>query len=135
MLRLMRERDELQVVDDQIGTPTHAGGLAAALWCAVEKNLGGTHHWTDLGVASWYDFAVAIAEEAVSTGHLAKMPSVKPVRSEMFKRPATRPSSSVLDKHATLNAMGCKSLHWRQALCAVFQQLQNDHIDCSVSSN
>jgi len=56
MLRLMREKEHLSVVCDQIGTPTWAGGIAAAIWGLIEAAApGGVYHWTDLGVASWYD--------------------------------------------------------------------------------
>ena len=65
MLRLMSERDDLAVVADQIGTPTWAHGLAEAIWaCAAQPQLSGVYHWSDAGVCSWYDFAVAICEEA-----------------------------------------------------------------------
>ena len=60
MLRLFRERPEVRVVADQIGTPTYAPGLAAALWELAGQLATGIHHYTDSGVASWYDFAVAI---------------------------------------------------------------------------
>ena len=67
MLRLMRERAEVRVVADQIGTPTWAAGLARAIWELMEVGApAGIYHWTDLGVASWYDFAVAIQEEALA---------------------------------------------------------------------
>ena len=70
MLRLHRERDELAVVADQVGTPTAASSLAAALWAtAGHPGLSGTFHWSDAGVCSWYDFAVAIGEEAVALAH------------------------------------------------------------------
>jgi dTDP-4-dehydrorhamnose reductase len=71
MLRLMNERDEIKVVADQIGAPTWASTLAVAIWAAVGKSqLQGIYHWSDAGVASWYDFAVAIQEEALSQGKL-----------------------------------------------------------------
>ena len=72
MLRLMATRPEMRVVSDQIAAPTWARGLAEALWRAVERpQLSGVHHWRDAGVASWYDFAVAIAEEAHCAGPAA----------------------------------------------------------------
>ena len=60
MLRLMRERDEIKVVADQIGTPTYVRNLADALWALAHRQATGIYHFTDNGVASWYDFAVAI---------------------------------------------------------------------------
>src|SRR3546814_8316543 len=59
MLRLMRERGQVSVVADQIGTPTHAASLARAIWTLTDAEATGIHHFTDAGVASWYDFAVA----------------------------------------------------------------------------
>ncbi len=69
MLRLMREKRAVRVVADQIGTPTAASSLARVIWKLVYRpDIGGVHHWSDSGVASWYDFAVAIAEEAEARG-------------------------------------------------------------------
>ena len=71
MLRLMASRDSLGVVADQVGTPTAASTLADVLWrFAAKPELSGVYHWTDAGVASWYDFAVAIREEGVAAGLL-----------------------------------------------------------------
>jgi dTDP-4-dehydrorhamnose reductase len=67
MLRLMREREVVKVVADQVGTPTWGAGLARAIWrIAARPGFSGIHHWTDAGVVSWYDFAVAIQEERCS---------------------------------------------------------------------
>jgi dTDP-4-dehydrorhamnose reductase len=60
MLRLMNDRETIGVVADQVGSPTWANGLARTLWQLSATGLHGIHHWTDSGVASWYDFAVAI---------------------------------------------------------------------------
>ena len=71
MLRLMREKEQVNVVCDQIGTPTWAASIAAAIWGLIEANApAGVYHWTDFGVASWYDFAVAIQDEALARGLL-----------------------------------------------------------------
>jgi dTDP-4-dehydrorhamnose reductase len=76
MLRLMAERDEVRVVADQIGTPTYAPALAAALWTLARMAPTGIHHYTDSGAASWYDFAVAIQEEALASAcSIAPFPS------------------------------------------------------------
>ena len=79
MLRLMREKEQVSVVCDQIGTPTWATGIAAAIWGLIEAQApGGVYHWTDLGVASWYDFAVAIQDEALARGLLDRAVPVVP---------------------------------------------------------
>ena len=115
MLRLMRERPEVRVVADQIGTPTHAAGLAAAIWALVGANATGIHHWTDAGVASWYDFAVAIEEEASAIGLLTRAVPVVPIRTADYPTPAQRPAYGVLDKTATWAIAG-PARHWRAEL-------------------
>ena len=116
MLRLMAERDEVRVVADQVGTPTWAWGLAAAVWQLARRNLPGTHHWTDAGVASWYDFAVAIQEEAVALGILDRMIPVVPITTAGYPTPARRPPYSVLDKTSTWALLGGPAPHWRAQL-------------------
>lgn len=123
MLRLMRTREELRVVDDQIGTPTAVAGLAQCTWRALETGLTGLHHWTDAGVASWYDFAVAIQQAALSRGLLHRPVAVLPIPSSAYPTPARRPAFSVLDKTATWRELALTAPHWRAALadtlCAV----------------
>ncbi len=117
MLRLMRERTSLGVVADQIGTPTWAKGLAQALWRAVDApQMQGIYHWTDAGVASWYDFAVAIQEEAEAWGLLDRAIPIRPIRTQDYQTAARRPAYSVLDKTATWEALAFTPPHWRVAL-------------------
>jgi len=124
MLRLMRERTSLSVVADQVGTPTWAKGLAQALWCAVDlPQMAGIHHWTDAGVASWYDFAVAIQEEAHAWGLLDNAIPIRPIRTQEYQTAAKRPSYSVLDKTATWAALRLTPSHWRVALREMIQSL------------
>ncbi|TDG15844.1 dTDP-4-dehydrorhamnose reductase [Seongchinamella unica] len=125
MLRLMADREELSVVADQVGTPTWARGLASALWQAVARpDLEGVHHWTDAGVCSWYDFAVAIAEEGVELNLLQRMPVVHPIPGSAYPTPAKRPAYSVLDKDNTWQALATEGLHWRVQLRAMLQELK-----------
>jgi dTDP-4-dehydrorhamnose reductase len=117
MLRLMRERGVVRVVADQVGTPTSALSLATVIWRFAERpDLSGIYHWTDAGVASWYDFAVAIAEEAalrrLVTGEIA----VTPIATEDYRTPAKRPRYAVLEKSATVSALGVQPIHWRRSL-------------------
>ena len=116
MLRLMRERPEVRVVADQVGTPTSAATLAEALWRLADKRVSGLLHFTDAGVASWYDFAQAIAEEAHAGGLLPVLPRITPIRTEDYPTPAARPAYSVLDKSATWQALERGGVHWRTAL-------------------
>jgi len=113
MLRLMGERDEVRVVADQIGTPTFADGLAGALWALDAAGGTGIHHWTDSGAASWYDFAVAIQEEAVALGLLTRTVPIIPIATSDYPTPAKRPSYSVLDKRSAVALIGAPPPHWR----------------------
>ncbi|WP_130469814.1 dTDP-4-dehydrorhamnose reductase [Candidatus Magnetaquicoccus inordinatus] len=123
MLRLMREKTTLNVVSDQIGSPTWAKGLASALWKMVELRLTGIHHWSDAGVASWYDFAQAIQEESLSRGLLQRSIVIQPIPTALYPTPASRPPYSVLDKTATWQALGYSANHWRTSLCNMLQRI------------
>ena len=114
MLRLMREREEVGVVSDQVGTPTWARSLAQALWVAAGRSeLRGIHHWTAAGVASWYDFAVAIQDEALGLGLLDRAVPIRPLRTGEYPSRARRPPYSVLDTNATRSALDLPATHWR----------------------
>ncbi len=125
MLRLMAEREELNVVADQVGTPTWARGLAQVLWrLAGRPELRGIYHWTDAGVCSWYDFAVAIAEEGVAAGLLDREPRVRPIPASDYPTPAARPAFSVLDKSRSWADLDMEGVHWRSQLRAMLQDLK-----------
>lgn len=125
MLRLMRSKGSVRVVADQIGTPTAARSLAEALWqIAANAEIRGIHHFTDAGVASWYDFAVAIAEEGAELGLLPPDVTVTPIATADYPTPARRPSYSVLDKRS-LAAYGLAPLHWRKRLRGVLKEIPN----------
>jgi dTDP-4-dehydrorhamnose reductase len=124
MLRLLREKKSLRIVADQVGTPTWAHGLARAVWAAVEINLWGIHHWTDAGVAGWYDFAVAIQEESLELGLIEKEIPIHPIPTSEYPTPAARPCFSVLDKSATWSALNMQPIHWRQALRQMLRELK-----------
>jgi dTDP-4-dehydrorhamnose reductase len=125
MLRLMSERPEVRVVADQMGTPTHADSLARALWRLVEVGAQGVHHFTDAGTASWYDFAVAIQEEALEIGLLERPVPIIPIRTQDYPTPARRPAYGVLDKTATYSALGAPAAHWRAELRDALTQFGN----------
>jgi dTDP-4-dehydrorhamnose reductase len=124
MLRLMAEKPTLNVVCDQVGSPTWAKGLATTLWAyavAAEATTG-IVHYTDSGVASWYDFAVAIQEEALVLGLLKVAVPITPIPAAQYPTPARRPGFSVLDKATTIVAFGAAP-HWRVQLRAMLKEL------------
>jgi dTDP-4-dehydrorhamnose reductase len=126
MLRLMQENSSIEVVEDQVGTPTWARGLARAVWAAAERNgLQGILHWTDAGVASWYDFALAIQEESLALGLLDRAVPINPLHSHEYPRPARRPTFSVLDKSTGWAALGGPAPHWRVNLRSMLRALPN----------
>jgi len=125
MLRIMRANGSVRVVADQVGTPTAARSLAEALWrVAGDSDIRGIHHWTDAGVASWYDFAVAIAEQGAELGLVPPEVAVTPITTSEYPTPARRPSYSVLDKRS-LAGYGLSPTHWRRRLGAVLQEIQS----------
>ncbi len=117
MLRLMAERDSLSVVADQRGTPTLAGSLATALWAfAGAPEVSGVFHWTDAGECSWYEFAVAIQEEALSLGLLDKQVPIVAITTEDYPTPTPRPRYTVMDCSATWAALDLRPEQWRENL-------------------
>lgn len=121
MLSLMATRPELNVVFDQVGTPTYAGDLAdaiAAVLCDPQVNDKlGVYHFSDEGVCSWYDFATAIGELSGSSC------TVKPCHSNEFPSKVTRPAFSVLDKTKIKAAFGISVPHWRSSLISCLNKL------------
>lgn len=116
MIRLMNERDELNVVADQTGSPTWATGLAEVIWSLIEKGASGTFHHCDEGAVSWHDFAVAIAEEAKVAGLLESAPQINAITTTDYPTPAARPAYSVLDCTATRAFLGRAGTSWRENL-------------------
>jgi dTDP-4-dehydrorhamnose reductase len=123
MLRLMAEREHVSVVADQIGTPTYVPGLADALWSLWAAGAKGMLHYTDSGVASWYDFAVAVQEEATASGLLSRAVPVIPITTAQFPTPARRPAYSVLDKTRTWDLLGQPAPHWRVNLRKMLKEI------------
>jgi dTDP-4-dehydrorhamnose reductase len=124
MLRLMAEKPALSVVCDQVGSPTWAKGLATTLWAYAQapEAATGIVHYTDSGVASWYDFAVAIQEEGLALGLLKVAVPIMPIPAAQYPTPARRPGFSVLDKASTIAAFGAAP-HWRVQLRAMLKEL------------
>lgn len=123
MLRLTAERETLNVVFDQVGTPTYAGDLALAIFSILEGGLDrgheGTYHFSDEGVCSWYDFAVEIARAA---GH--DRCRISPCRTADYPTKAVRPAFSVLDKGKLKRTFGIEIPHWRESMFYCLKRLQ-----------
>ena len=115
MMRLTAEREQLNVVFDQVGTPTYAGDLALAIFSIIEAGVyegnEGIYHFSDEGVCSWYDFAVEIAAAAGNTNC-----RISPCHSSEFPSPVTRPPYSELDKTKIKNTFGIDIPHWRESM-------------------
>jgi len=119
MLRLADSRSELSVVADQIGTPTYTGDLAMAIVKIIDKGAvdRGMYHFSNEGVASWYDFAHAIFQI------VGKEIKLTPIKSEAYPTPAKRPHFSVLDKSKIKAAIGMEIPHWRDSLKVALQKI------------
>ncbi|MEM9922225.1 MAG: dTDP-4-dehydrorhamnose reductase [Cyanobacteria bacterium P01_D01_bin.50] len=125
MLRLGTQKPELRVVADQIGSPTRAKDIAqtiAALTQTPQKS--GIYHYTNSGVASWYDFAVAIFDEAKQLGFPLEIQRVIPITTSEYPTAATRPSYSVLNCAKISTIMESYPPHWRQSLREMLQDLK-----------
>ena len=124
MLRLMRERAELGIIMDQVGSPTGAASLARALLALAEcpASCGKILHWTDAGIASWYDFACAIREQAISRWPEVDWAQLAPIYTEQYPTPAQRPAFSVLDSRAAQALVG-PAPYWRDQLRKQFSAL------------
>ena len=115
MMRLTSEREQLNVVFDQVGTPTYAGDLALAIFSIIEAGVyegnEGIYHFSNEGVCSWYDFAVEIATVTGNTSC-----RINPCHSSEFPSPVTRPPYSVLDKTKIKNTFDIDIPHWRESM-------------------
>lgn len=121
MARLTAEKQEVNVVDDQRGTPTYAGDLADLIYNIVENGdlaATGTYHYTDEGDCTWYEFAKAIND---MLGHGC---SVRPCRTEDYPSPAARPACSVLDKTKVKETFGIEIPHWRDSLAKAVNNMK-----------
>ena len=128
LLRLGSEREELSVVFDQIGTPTYAHDLAAVIIEIIRQStfngkwVPGIYHFSNEGVCSWFDFAVAIHQIANISCR------VKPIESKDFPTLAKRPSYSVLNKAKIKSTYGFEIPYWRDSLKMCIQKILNSKI-------
>ena len=122
MIRLGREREELGVVFDQIGTPTYARDLASAIFSIIEHGIvPGTYHFSNEGVCSWYDFTKAIHRIAgIDSCH------VRPLHTSEYPTPASRPPYSVLDKTKIKNTYNITIPYWEDSLRMCCASIMNN---------
>jgi len=120
MLKLGAERDELKVIADQAGTPTYAMDLAACILNIIQsKSIAyGTYHYSNEGIASWYDFAKAIFDISGTDVKLL------PIKTEEYITRATRPAYSVMDKSKVKNTFGIEIPYWRDSLITCIRRLK-----------
>ncbi len=137
ILKLHKEKENLDVVSDQIGSPTSALNLANICWEIV-----GTHnhwsntldnnvpifHYSDAGVASWYDVAIAVGEIGIECGLIKKMAEVHPVKSNTYISKAKRPIFSALDSYKIKRLLNVKSSHWRKSMIEFFALIDRQEI-------
>ncbi len=125
MLRLMRERDEVSVVDDQRGTPTYAVDLASAIGAIIQTNSEdyGFYHFTNEGETTWYQFACAIQEMGLRLGLLKKQCKVLPTTTERYPTKAVRPKYSVLSKSKIIGTFGLAIPSWQNGLERCIKEL------------
>ena len=122
MLDLMRSREELGIVADQVGAPTWAPGLARAIWGLVREGAHGIWHHSDAGIASWYDFAVAIQKEAIALGMINRCIPITPIASADYPTAARRPAFSLLDCRETRALLDDDYTHWRENLRIMLEE-------------
>jgi dTDP-4-dehydrorhamnose reductase len=131
MLRLARERPELNIVSDQVGCPTWARNLArvsekvlrAILSNETERDYNGLFHYCDAGVVSWYDFAARIFRLARDSGLLEDIPAMNAVASSSYPQVAERPRYSVLDTSAIRELFGVEPAGLNQSLQTCLEEI------------
>jgi len=136
ILRLAEEREVLSVVDDQIGSPTWTADLARVITQMTESikealapPLFGLYHYSDEGVISWYDFAVAIVEEARGLGMNLKCGSVEPIPTSAYPTPAARPAYSALDRAKIKKTLALEIPHWRISLRGMIKEFLREGME------
>jgi len=116
ILRLLRDKEELQVVNDQFGSPTSVSSLAYIIFAAMQAELGGVYHWSDKGSISWWNFAKAIQHCALEICLTDNFREIKPISTSQFKTLATRPAWSVLDCTSLADKLRIKPPPYEEAL-------------------
>ena len=118
MIRLMNEKDEIKVIDDQVGSPTYAADLAEVILKIIPDWKAGIYNFSNEGIITWYEFAVAIKE-------IINCPcDVKPITTAEYPTPAKRPAYSVLDKTKIQETFDVKLKNWKESLAICIEKIQ-----------
>lgn len=137
MINLFNNKDNIKIVSDQFGSPTSTLSLAKVCWEIVTKVLNNHEvpkimHWSDSGIASWYDISIAIRELSFEKGLIQKKPDILPILSKDFKTLAKRPKYSVLETKSTIEALGIENIAWKKNINDFLEirkkYLNNDYI-------
>lgn len=121
MMKLMDTKDEINVVNDQVGSPTYAADLAEVVM-EIIGGVSGIYHFTNEGVTTWYEFAIAIKD---ITGSNCQ---INPIPTELYPTPAKRPLYSVLDKSKIQHTFSIRLKDWRQSLMACIAKIKRDNL-------
>lgn len=125
MLNLFQQRDSLSVVSNQLGSPTWAKNLARVIWAFIQQpEARGLYHYCDAGIISWYDFALAIQQEAIALGWADTGTAISPIPASDYPTPASRPAYSALDCQSTEQILTLTRQPWREALRDMLQELK-----------
>jgi dTDP-4-dehydrorhamnose reductase len=128
ILKASANQRPLRIVADQVGTPTAASDIAAVTWGAIEKGIFGTHHFSNAGAATWFDFAHEILQFEKNLFPDRKSVALIAIKTEEYPLPAARPRMALLDKSSLWNAIGSQSPHWRDS----FRKSWRSHIANSI---
>ena len=129
MIELLNKLDEIKVVYDQVSSPTTTLSLANAIWKIVKQNeqfslkkiiFPRINHFSNDGIASWYDLAVAIREIGIKNGFIGSNAKIIPIESHEYPTNALRPKYSVLDSTQTKTIINIEKSHWRHELSRAF---------------
>ncbi len=126
IIRLAKEREILKIVEDQVSTPTWSRDIAqtiARLIPQLNETTYGIYHFTNSGVASWYDLAVATVEEVMELGFELKVKEIQPITTPEYPLPAPRPAYSAMSNVKLRELIGITPPHWRSSLKQMLAEL------------
>lgn len=132
ILKKISDKEELNVVSDQVGAPTTAYTLSKACWKAIIQKSNGIKiprimHYSDSGIASWYDIAESLLEVGKELNLFKEEIKISPILSKSFPSKVKRPHYSVLDTIDTLNKLSLDYIHWRKSIKYLLNQFKNSN--------